>query len=554
MVELHLLQDEYVINKGMVFYEYHFGKGTLGMSKLIRIGVLLKALLATAVISGVLVVVNPVAAEAPPFGILLEDMWAFESEQLQLAFSLSPVPTYMDNEFNGPDFRLVPGTKLEFFFANEVEIFEIREWDFSEMGEHSIAASLFKTKGDGQYTFNTPGKYGIYFHGQTAYFLEVAGAASPSTSAVPVSEIKVVLDGQPLNFDVPPQIINGRTLVPLRVIFEALGASVNWNEAAQTVTAVKDNTTVSLRIGSNILTRNGASATLDVPPQIISSRTMVPARAIAEAFGANVEWVGATQTVVIISDGVTVAEQNAQNSLAGTYWQAVSFKDDGFSDEAWADIFLWEGGKGYFRFSFQTPDNGYYGFSDQFDCNWTLNGDTLVIYSLGTNNPLYYGSLANGELTITYNGYFNKETTIYMDKIPMPAYGAQWYVWDLFGRWRMIAYSDFDGKHDVSNLPPSSQSELIIYPTLNADFYLNDDGEVQVEEFMKVTLKDGPLWKNSVNQAWHAELSVSSDPDEKFYVTFAEGQLLLTLEYLPFTDNMAFSAEFEYAGYDIFDL
>ena len=128
--------------------------------------------------------------------------------------------------------------------------------------------------------------------------VNVIGAAEGSSD-----EIKVVLDGKNLSFDVPPQIINGRTLVPLRVIFEALGASVQWSELTQTVTAVRGNTTVSLQIGSSELIKNGASVTLDVPAQLIDSRTMVPARAVAEAFGAGVRWSDSTQTVTITTGG-----------------------------------------------------------------------------------------------------------------------------------------------------------------------------------------------------------------------------------------------------------
>ena len=65
------------------------------------------------------------------------------------------------------------------------------------------------------------------------------------------------------------------------------------------LTAVKDDITISLQIGSNILTKNGENITLDVPAQLVGGRTLVPARAVAESFGASVEWDGDTSTVVI---------------------------------------------------------------------------------------------------------------------------------------------------------------------------------------------------------------------------------------------------------------
>ena len=113
------------------------------------------------------------------------------------------------------------------------------------------------------------------------------------------SGISVILDGEQIQFDQPPIIQNGRTLVPLRAIFEALGADVNWNESSQTITANRGGVEVSLQIGSNVLERNGQNTSLDVPAQLIGGRTLVPARAVAESFGASVSWDEATQVVRI---------------------------------------------------------------------------------------------------------------------------------------------------------------------------------------------------------------------------------------------------------------
>ena len=115
----------------------------------------------------------------------------------------------------------------------------------------------------------------------------------------PVQEVKVVVNGKALAFDQPPIIESGRTLVPLRAIFEALGATVDWNQSKQTATAVKGDVTVSLAIGSNILVRNGKNIELDVPARLVGGRTLVPARAVAESFGAKVAWDPATKTVTI---------------------------------------------------------------------------------------------------------------------------------------------------------------------------------------------------------------------------------------------------------------
>ncbi len=121
----------------------------------------------------------------------------------------------------------------------------------------------------------------------------------PGIGAAAQQDVKVVLFGQMLQFDVPPQLINGRTMVPLRVIFESIGATVGWDDATQTVTSTKDATTVSLTIGVPSITVNGNAIALDTAPCVIDGRTLVPARAVSEAFGLKVDWDDISWTVFI---------------------------------------------------------------------------------------------------------------------------------------------------------------------------------------------------------------------------------------------------------------
>ncbi len=116
------------------------------------------------------------------------------------------------------------------------------------------------------------------------------------------ADVSVKLDGETLSFEQPPVIIEGRTLVPLRAIFEALGASVEWDGDTKTVTSAKGDVTIKLTIGSNVLYKNAESVELDVPAQIVGEGyTMVPARAIAESYGVTVDWDDATKTVILTS-------------------------------------------------------------------------------------------------------------------------------------------------------------------------------------------------------------------------------------------------------------
>lgn len=88
----------------------------------------------------------------------------------------------------------------------------------------------------------------------------------------------------------------------MRGVFEALGATVDWDGATRSVIAYKDGTTVELVIGSAIMYVNGQPRSLNVAGQIINDRTMIPLRAVSEAFGADVYWDGGTRTVHIDYD------------------------------------------------------------------------------------------------------------------------------------------------------------------------------------------------------------------------------------------------------------
>ncbi|MDF3003472.1 MAG: hypothetical protein K0Q48_3591, partial [Bacillota bacterium] len=112
--------------------------------------------------------------------------------------------------------------------------------------------------------------------------------------------IKLVIDGKLLDFtDTDPIIENSRTLVPLKEIFEQLGAEVGWDPSTYTVSGKKDGTTVALKIGESKASINGKTTSIDTPAIIRNSRTMVPVRFIAESFDAEVAWDAATRTISI---------------------------------------------------------------------------------------------------------------------------------------------------------------------------------------------------------------------------------------------------------------
>ncbi|TDG00865.1 copper amine oxidase N-terminal domain-containing protein [Paenibacillus piri] len=111
----------------------------------------------------------------------------------------------------------------------------------------------------------------------------------------------VVIDGVKQSYPQSPVIQNGSTLVPLRGIFESLGATVSWSNATETVSATKGSTEVSLKVGSEVAYVNGKQVKLTAPSTKINGFTMVPLRFIAEALGGTVKWDNETQTAYIES-------------------------------------------------------------------------------------------------------------------------------------------------------------------------------------------------------------------------------------------------------------
>ena len=113
--------------------------------------------------------------------------------------------------------------------------------------------------------------------------------------------ITVIIDGDVIKFDVQPQIINGRTMVPMRKIFEYFGSDVDWRDTgySQTIYSECGKLSISMSINEKSMWIEGKEYILDVAPTIINSRTLVPLRAVSEAFSSQVEWINETRTVNI---------------------------------------------------------------------------------------------------------------------------------------------------------------------------------------------------------------------------------------------------------------
>ena len=137
-------------------------------------------------------------------------------------------------------------------------------------------------------------------------------------------EVNIIINGEEMNeTDMPPVILEDRTLVPARAVFETMGAEVAWNAQTKEVYVKKENDVVILKIDDEIGTKNGIAFIMDVPAKIINDRTVIPVRAVSEALGCEVGWDAKKRIVTIeekqqqeIEDtvGDETADENTENT------------------------------------------------------------------------------------------------------------------------------------------------------------------------------------------------------------------------------------------------
>lgn len=126
-------------------------------------------------------------------------------------------------------------------------------------------------------------------------------------------KIKLIIGGKEIKSDVNPVIIDGRTMLPVRTVFEAIGAMVEYDNSTKTITAVKKDTTVRITIGNSFMFVNDEEKPLDVPAVIQNSRTLIPVRACAEAFGLDVQWLEESKTVKIKTNVSVISKKYDSN-------------------------------------------------------------------------------------------------------------------------------------------------------------------------------------------------------------------------------------------------
>src|SRR5690554_1097742 len=202
-------------------------------------------------------------------------------------------------------------------------------------------------------------------------------------SGVFAEDIAVEVDGRKLDFDVAPTIIDGRTILPARTIFESLGLEVKWDDVTRTVTGIGEGTELSLVIGQSVAYVNGEPVNLDVAPKIIDDRSMVPVRFVAESTGADVDWNNSTRTVLIRSE--------------------TNLKEDPFGDNIYIEV---DGGdlSGH-RFPNVVVDIGYgdreyWAYTNEHGQLVRVVADEIVLQDESTEDVLHSGRYFHDEAKV----------------------------------------------------------------------------------------------------------------------------------------------------------
>lgn len=139
----------------------------------------------------------------------------------------------------------------------------------------------------------------------------LAGLVSiPSGSLQADSDVNIIINGQPLKSDVPPIIVNSRTLVPMSAIFTALNARVSWDSSTHRILAFREGIEIELQIDSCTAAVNNHLVNLDAAPVIYRERTMVPLSFIAQSLEETVRW-DPLQNTVYIGNGSSLNKSNS---------------------------------------------------------------------------------------------------------------------------------------------------------------------------------------------------------------------------------------------------
>ena len=209
-------------------------------------------------------------------------------------------------------------------------------------------------------------------------------------------EVTVYLDGTQLQFEQPPVIQNGTTLVPMRALFEALGAEVDWDGESQYINAISysKGQMIGMYINDNTIIHNGIDVYIDVAPQLINGYTMIPLRVVSECMDTTVEWGGDTKSIYIRNKNSIGTIYGDNFAYVGQYFNNVPngygiyyiYDDNNNATKAFVAYF--ENGAPVQGYASYFNDNGNDLYRGTF-INWKQNGQGTLTYAEG---DIYVGS------------------------------------------------------------------------------------------------------------------------------------------------------------------
>ena len=137
--------------------------------------------------------------------------------------------------------------------------------------------------------------------------------------------IKLVVAGETINTDVAPIIVNDRVMIPVRAVFESIGAKVSYDASAQLITATKRDRVIQMSVGNNVMLVDNKEVELEVAPFVRDDRTLVPVRACAEAFDLNVQWLQESRTVKVLAPTSVLSKEIESDGS----WTTFSYDEKG---------------------------------------------------------------------------------------------------------------------------------------------------------------------------------------------------------------------------------
>lgn len=211
-------------------------------------------------------------------------------------------------------------------FAQNPQVLPLKHYTpgFFTCSRYDKSGVFFYNENDGQMGI-LPLNSSTQASGSSGVQTQTQQTQQTGASSSQSGQIQVYLDGQLMTFDQPPVIIEGRTMVPMAAIFQGLGATVTWDAASQMVTARKGDTTIKLIIGMPSAQVNGHETALSPAPQIINGRTLVPLYFVAQALGAQVQWDAATRTITITSGSTGNSGNSGTTEITYNGKQIVDF-------------------------------------------------------------------------------------------------------------------------------------------------------------------------------------------------------------------------------------